>query len=164
MPALSTPHRWIDRCAASASLVCALHCALVPLLFVTLPVLTLALRSFSHPLHDIAQAMILTHAFERWFVPAALLLAAISLSIGWWRHRNWRPMRWLALGGGLLILGSYSGLGRQPLMHALLLGGGGLCVALAHFSNLRARPAVLTCAALGCMHAGEHVAIASRSA
>lgn len=113
----------IDRFGAVASFLCAVHCALLPLVFGVLPAFGLAFLA--------------DHAFERAFVSFAIVLATISLYFGLRRHGSYRAF-WLLLPGiallitGLLIADDHAGIG-----HAVLVSIGGALVALSHLVNLR---------------------------
>ncbi len=114
-------HR-VDRFGAAASALCALHCALLPLVLAFLPALGLGFLA--------------DHRLERGFVVFASLLALASLLTGYRRHQRFRAFALLVPGIALLIAGvTLEQLG--SLAHALLVASGGGLVALAHFVNLR---------------------------
>lgn len=115
---------WLDRLGATGSLLCAIHCAALPLLLATLP--------------SLGVAVWLGDGFERVFVVFATGVGVFSLAWGWWRHRQRRAL--LALLPGLLLL--WAGLLFQPLHesvwpHALVMGFGGALVGVAHLLNLQ---------------------------
>lgn len=120
---LSAFDRFVDRFGAAASFLCAVHCALLPLVFGVLPAFGLAFLA--------------DHAFERLFVSFAIVLATISLYFGLRRHGSYRAF-WLLIPGiallvfGLLIADDHSG-----ITHAVLVSIGGALVALSHLVNLR---------------------------
>ena len=127
----------LDRFGALAAMICALHCALVPLALAAIPALTLALYQFNSPLHDVAQWMLLSHSFERIFAALSLSLCAMSLLIGWRRHGQlWAFLPW-SLALILLGLGTLTSLAFVPIWHALFLVSGGTAVGVAHLLNLR---------------------------
>jgi hypothetical protein len=115
--------RFADRFGATASLLCALHCAVLPLVIAALPALGLGFLA--------------NHAFERVFIACASVLALASLALGFRRHRRFRAFWFLVPGVVLLLLGIVIDIDGQPLGHALLVSLGGTLVALSHLTNLR---------------------------
>ena len=114
----------LDRFGAYGSLVCAAHCALLPVAIALLPSLGLA---------SLAGDM-----FELGFVVFATLLGLFSVVWGYRRHRAVRALGLLI--PGLVLL--WSGILFRPLheslvWHALAMTLGGTLVALAHLANLR---------------------------
>lgn len=117
-------HRLIDRFGATGSLVCALHCALLPLVIAALPSLGLAVW--------------LSDGFERGFVLFASLLGVFSLVWGWRRHRAIRALGLLLPGLAVLWAGVlYAPLHHAVVPHAVAMTLGGTLVGLAHLMNLR---------------------------
>lgn len=114
----------LDRIGASGSLVCALHCALLPLVIAALPSLGVAIW--------------LGDGFEQGFVLFATLLGLFSLVSGYRRHRAVRALGLLLPGLAALWLGMlYAPLHHALLPHAIVMTFGGTLVGLAHLSNLR---------------------------
>lgn len=113
----------IDRFGAFASFLCAVHCALLPLVFGVLPALGLAFLA--------------DHAFERAFVGFAIVLASISLLFGLRKHGSYRAFWFLLPGIGLLILGMLIGDTHANRWHALVVSIGGTLIALSHVVNMR---------------------------
>ena len=116
-------HGLLDRIGATGAFVCALHCALVPLLVALLPALGISL--------------LLSPGFEFGFV---LFASLFGLAVLAWSYRRHRTMRALALlVPGLLVL--WVGVLYPPLhesvVHAVVMTFGGTLVALAHLANLR---------------------------
>ena len=118
--------RWwhvADRLGATASFLCAIHCALLPFVLALLPVLGLTFLA--------------SHRFEEGFVLFACLLASFALGTGYRRHRS--PLA-IALGVPgllLLLLGVTLLHSNSLLVHSVLVTIGGLLVASSHFLNLR---------------------------
>ncbi len=112
-----------DRVGFAASFLCAVHCALVPVLLAVVPAFGLKLGGWI----DIDQA----------FVVFATLLGATTLTLGWRRHRTYRA--WALLVPGLLLvwLGTFTSLHDHGLRHAAVMVAGGLLLAGAHLLNLR---------------------------
>ena len=114
----------IDRLGATGSLVCAVHCALLPLLIAALPSLGVALW--------------LGDGFERGFVLFASLLGVFSLVWGYRRHRAVRALGLLLPGLAALWLAVlYAPLHQALVPHAIAMTLGGTLVGLAHVVNLR---------------------------
>ncbi|TCV94736.1 MerC mercury resistance protein [Luteibacter rhizovicinus] len=122
----STPRRWwhaADRLGATASFLCALHCAALPFVLALLPVIGLGFLA--------------DHRFEAAFVGFACVLATFVLLAGYRRHRRRLPLALVAPGLMLLILGVTFLHGNSLIVHSVLVTCGGLLVASAHFVNLR---------------------------
>src|SRR3954468_15112618 len=118
------PHPLLDRLGATGSLVCAIHCAILPLLIVMLPSLGIATW--------------LGDGFERGFVTFATLLGLFTLAWGYRRHRVVRALGLLVPGLAALWLGVlYAPLHHALLPHAITMTIGGTLVGTAHLANLR---------------------------
>jgi hypothetical protein len=128
MDPVQTPHHsrlwhFADRLGATASFLCAIHCALLPFVLALLPILGLGFLA--------------DHAFERGFVLCACVLASAALISGYRRHHRPLPL-WLALPGlSLLVLGVTYAENYSIVLHSVMVTCGGLLVASAHFTNLR---------------------------
>lgn len=114
--------RFTDRFGATASFLCAIHCALLPFVLALLPAMGLAFLA--------------SHTFERVFVVFAVLLALASLITGWRRHQRFHAL-WILLPGIVLLSVGIVHVAGTGLMHTVLLGLGGALVATAHVVNLR---------------------------
>ena len=113
-----------DRVGATASLICALHCAALPFVFAALPTLGLGFLA--------------DHLFERIFIACASALALTVLLHAYRRHRDAHALMLLVPGLALLWIGGFLVDGHDTVgLHALLVVLGGSCVALAHLTNLR---------------------------
>ena len=120
----STLSQVADRVGATASFLCALHCAALPFILALLPAMGLAFLA--------------DHAFEHWFIAFASVLALTMLIRGYRRHRAPQALYLLAPGLVLLWLGGFVfDLETFGFFHATLVFLGGSCVALAHVVNLR---------------------------
>jgi hypothetical protein len=114
----------LDRFGATGSLLCAIHCALLPLVIALLPSLGIATW--------------LGENFERGFVIFATGLGAFSLVWGYRRHRAIRALGLLVPGLAALWAGVlYAPLHHAVLPHAIAMTFGGTLVGLAHLANLR---------------------------
>lgn len=111
-----------DQFGAIAGVLCALHCALLPLVVGLLP--SLGLEFFG------------SHAFDLWMVCFLGVFALIVISLGYAIDRARQV--WSLILAGLLVMG----IGLIPdlpqWLHALLLAIGGMSVALGHWLNRRA--------------------------
>lgn len=118
------PPSLLDRLGATGSLLCAIHCALLPALIALLPALGIAAW--------------LDDGFERGFVTFATLLGLFTIVWGYRRHRAVRAL-WLLLPGlAALWLGTgYEPLHHSTVAHAITMTLGGTLVGLAHLANLR---------------------------
>jgi hypothetical protein len=116
--------RWVDSLGMSGAALCAVHCALLPVALVLLPVL--GLGWWNSP------------AFERGFVLSATLLASASLWHGYRHHRAYHAFLWLVPGLLLLWAGiQIEALHHPVFAHAVTMSLGGSLVALAHLANMR---------------------------
>ena len=115
--------RKADRLGFAASFLCALHCALWPLLLALAPAFGLELGGWI----DVDQA----------FVVFATLLGVSTLALGWRRHRGFHAWMLLIPGLALVWLGAFSPLHNHSLTHAAVMVAGGVLLALAHLVNLR---------------------------
>ncbi|MDQ1119846.1 MULTISPECIES: MerC domain-containing protein [Pseudoxanthomonas] len=122
---MSSPFRsWLDRIGATGSLVCAVHCAVLPLLIALLPALGLSAW--------------LGEGFERIFVVFASLLGVFSLAAGYRRHRVLRALGVLLVGLAVLwVAVLYPPLHHSLVPHAVAMTFGGTLVGVAHLVNLR---------------------------
>ena len=112
-----------DRVGFAASFLCAVHCALLPLVLALAPSLGLSLGGWV----DIDQAVTVF----------ATLLGCTTLAIGWRRHRAFRAWMLLLPGLALVWTGAFSAFHDHGLLHAGLMTAGGLMIAGAHLLNLR---------------------------
>ena len=112
-----------DRLGIAGSLLCAVHCALMPLMLSVLPALGVGLTG--------------TVDWDQTFVVFATLLGVATLSLGYRRHRAHHA--WMLLLPGLVMvwLGSFTSLHDHSSGHAVMMTCGGLMIAAAHFINLR---------------------------
>ena len=114
----------LDRFGATASLLCALHCALLPVAIALIP--------------SLGVAALLGGRVEEAFVVFASCVGLFSLVLGYRRHRAVRAL-WLLLPGlaALWIGVLYQPLHHEAVPHAVAMTFGGTLVGLAHLANLR---------------------------
>lgn len=117
-------HRLLDRFGATGSMICAVHCALTPVLLAAIPSLGLSIW--------------LGDSIERGFVVFVTVVGLFSLMWGYRRHRAFRALTLLLLGLALLWAGLlYAPLHESVVPHAVVMTLGGAFVGLAHIVNLR---------------------------
>lgn len=105
-------------------MLCAIHCALLPVVIAVLPTLGIAVW--------------LGDDFERGFVVFASLLGLFTLIQGYRRHRAVRALGMLVPGLAALWFGiGYEPLHHAVVPHAVIMTFGGTLVGLAHLANLR---------------------------
>lgn len=123
MPPSGSSLRSADRVGFAASLLCAVHCALLPVLLALVPALGLKFGGWTD--------------FDQAFVVFASLLGATTLTLGYRRHRAFHA--WVLLVPGLLLVwgASFTPLHRHGLAHTGMMMLGGLALAGAHLVNLR---------------------------
>lgn len=113
-----------DQLGATGSLLCALHCALLPLLVAALP--------------SLGVAMWLSDGFEAIFVTFVTAFGLAVLLWGYRRHRAVRALGLLLPGLAALWIGVlYPPLHHAAVPHAVAMTFGGTLVGLAHLANLR---------------------------
>ena len=118
------PAPLLDRLGATGSLLCAVHCAVLPLLIALLP--------------SLGVAAWLGREFEEAFVAFASLLGLFTLAWGYRLHRAVRALGLLVPGLAALWLGvMFDPLHDALLPHAVVMTLGGTLVGLAHLANLR---------------------------
>ena len=115
--------RLADRFGATASFLCAVHCAALPLVIAALPALGLSFLA--------------NHRFERGFIAFASVLALTTLVVGFRRHRQFRAFWFLAPGILFLCAGIIVDFEQSATAHAVLVAIGGTLVAISHLTNLR---------------------------
>jgi hypothetical protein len=112
-----------DRFGATASFLCAVHCALLPLVIAALPAIGLGVLA--------------NHAYERAFIAFASVLALTTFIVGFRRHRRFRAFWFLGPGILLLASGIVVDFEESAMLHAVLVAMGGTLVAVSHLTNLR---------------------------
>lgn len=112
-----------DRVGFAASLLCAVHCAALPLVLAVLPALGLGVGGWID--------------FDQAFVVFATLLGATTLTMGWRRHRAFHAWLLLVPGLALVWVGAFTRLHDHSMTHVAVMTAGGLLLAAAHLVNLR---------------------------
>jgi len=110
-----------DNIGMTASLLCAVHCAVVPLLITSLPLLGLGF--LANPW------------FEWSMITFALCIGVYAISLSYFRvHRRLLPTLLLLLGFAIIITGHIF---ITSWREAIVVPIGGLLIATAHFVNYR---------------------------
>lgn len=107
-----------DKLGMSASVACAIHCALLPIVLTLLPIV--GLEFLANP------------ALELSMIILSLGLACIALSSAYKKHRKALPFVILMVGFAFIALGHLI-----EGMESYLIPLGGLLIAVAHFINLK---------------------------
>ena len=117
-------HRWIDRLGASGSLICAVHCALLPIAIAALPGLGVGLFA--------------SRTIEVGFVVVATCLALFSMLLSYKRHGHVRALWLLVPGVAVLWAGVLVPVIHDHLLrHAVVMTLGGVLIGLGHLLTLR---------------------------
>ena len=117
-------HALLDRIGATGSLLCAIHCALLPAAIALLP--------------SLGVSAALGTGFEQVFVLFATLFGLAVLAWSYSRHRALRALGLLLPGLAVLWVGVlYAPLHHSQVPHAVAMTFGGTLVGLAHLANLR---------------------------
>jgi hypothetical protein len=111
----------LDRIGMTASTLCAIHCAAVPLLITSLPLLGLGF---------------LANPWVEWsMIILALIIGTSSIGMSYFRvHHNLLPIGMLLTGFLIIILGHAFITGWRE---AVVVPAGGLLIAFAHFVNYK---------------------------
>ena len=129
MVAIPPPKPWTfsrvaDSVGSVGAMLCAAHCALLPLVIAALPALGISVFAST--------------SVEWGFVTFATILALTSLWQGYRKHRVYRALAFLVPGllavwAGVLI----PNLHHSVVPHAVVMSVGGTLIAVAHVINLR---------------------------
>lgn len=121
----------LDKAGATASLLCALHCALMPLAITLLPLVGLAFLA--------------DERVEWVLVALSAVVGITSLCLGYREHRSRQALALLAVGLGLLALGRIAEERELRPWGVPLVVVGGLTIAGSHFLNRRLCASCRTC-------------------
>ena len=114
----------VDRFGALWSMLCAVHCAVLPLVLVLAP--------------GFALGVWWDDQVERITVILVSLVASASLGLGFVRHRGWTALALMT--PGLLLMWAallLPAVHHSVPAHAAAMATGGVLVAMAHLANLR---------------------------
>jgi MerC mercury resistance protein len=132
---------WLKRAwlylSGGLSFACAVHCALVPLIFVLAPSLKMALFSVRDPNHQIAIWLMQSVRFELPLVLLGLALTATALvSSSFSKYFDARVWSLFAIGSAFTVVGAFSS-NKSPATHGLLMVVGGVFLVAASVRNAR---------------------------
>ena len=113
----------LDAAGATASLLCAIHCAAMPLVITLLPLIGLSFLA--------------DERVEWGLLALSALLGVSSLCLGYRKHRRRHALSVLALGLTLLVGGRLCEEREIGKFGLLLVVAGGITVASSHFLNRR---------------------------
>jgi hypothetical protein len=117
------PKGLLDRLGATGSMLCAVHCAALPLVLALAPAIG---AGFASP------------TFEIGFIAFASVLGLTSLVLGYRRHRVGRALLFLVPGIALLWAAVLiEQIHHNLIAHAVAMASGGTLIAIAHVLNLR---------------------------
>ncbi|MEO7718801.1 MAG: MerC domain-containing protein [Capsulimonas sp.] len=111
----------LDKAGATASLACAVHCALMPIVITLLPLL--------------ARDFFADNRLEWAMLGLSALLGSSSLCLGYREHRKRRALLILSLGLTALVMGRILEERRFETAGVVGVVMGGFAVAAAHFVN-----------------------------
>lgn len=111
----------LDSFGFFASFLCALHCALLPVLLVLLPFAS--------------RQLLMGHAVELLLLGLSFMMACVSLVQSYHKHRR-RQVLILMFGGFVLVILGLTLMHTQA-MEVVLTSTGGLIVALGHYLSWR---------------------------
>jgi hypothetical protein len=115
---------FLDKFGTTSSIVCAAHCALLPIVISVLPAIGLSALAW--------------RGFEWAFVCFATLLGVFSLWLGYKRHRVYRALLFLVPGLLLVWMGVlWPEIHNNLFKHTVFMSVGGTLIAVAHLINLR---------------------------
>lgn len=111
----------IDKIGMFSSAACALHCIFLPLLITILPFF--------------GMSFLVDEIFEIIMLAISLILAILSLCLGYKTHRNKKMFFVFSLGVSLLLLGRFAHENHWGTTSLIILFFGGLTVSCSHFIN-----------------------------
>lgn len=119
----------LDNIGMTASTLCAIHCAIVPLVFTSLPLVGLGF---------------LANPWVEWgMIILAFIIGVSSISLSYFRtHRRLMPLGLLVLGFVIIITGHLFITG---WIEGIVVPLGGLTIAAAHFVNYKYAGVCKTC-------------------
>ena len=117
----------LDKIGFISSLICAIHCSIMPLLILVLPIFSLS--------------MIVNEMFEWIFLAFSLLIGLFNLCFGYKKHKSYKALIVLTIGLILIVIGRcmHYHVQNQHGFHFdfynLMLIFGGVLVAISHKIN-----------------------------
>jgi len=126
----SRRQKLLDGFAVTASLLCLVHCLLLPVLLIALPVL--------------ATMLALPEAFHAAAFAVAVPTSILAMTSGRYRHQRQWPAILAGMGLALLGIGAFAI--DSELSERVVTSIGAVTLAVAHILNWRARPTCATTA------------------
>jgi len=110
----------LDALGIGASLICAVHCAVLPVLVTLLPLLGLRMQG--------------NDKLEHALLAGTFIIGCVALLRGYFRqHHRLQPLLWFLAGFAGLLLGHYS---VPPAWQPVVIAAGAICIIIAHIRNL----------------------------
>ena len=134
----------LDKAGMIASLTCALHCMVMPLIVTLLPIFGLS--------------MLATEEFEWLLLMISAVLGVISLCFGFKKHKSLKAFSFLGIGLTLLVIGRLAHEHVQNIqilkvdIYLIFLVIGAILVAISHWANNRLCKTCRPCHDSGCTH------------
>ena len=134
----------LDKAGMIASITCAIHCMVMPLVVTLLPIFGLSLFA--------------TEEFEWMLLMVSAMLGVTSLCFGFRKHKSFRAFSFLGIGLTFLVIGR---LAHEHVSHfrvftfdiyLLFLVAGAILVAFSHWLNNKLCKSCLPCHSSGCEH------------
>jgi hypothetical protein len=134
----------LDKAGMVASITCAVHCMIMPLVITLLPIFGLSLFA--------------TEEFEWILLMISAMLGITSLCFGFRKHKSFKAFSFLGIGLTFLVIGR---LAHEHVSHfrvftfdiyLLFLVAGAILVALSHWLNNKLCKSCLPCHSSGCEH------------
>ncbi|NCD71066.1 MerC domain-containing protein [Mucilaginibacter agri] len=113
-------HNKMDKLGMGVSIACAIHCALLPVIITTLPLLGIGFLANSY--------------FETSIIITSLIIGYASLTKSFCKHNRTTPLVIITIGFGIIFIGKFLADHSQEW---LFLALGGLIIASAHYYNSR---------------------------
>ena len=117
----------LDKIGMFSSLICAIHCTILPIVLILFPVFSVSLLTH--------------HTFEWVMLILTLILGLSSLCFGYKKHRSLKALSLLSVGIFLLLIGKLS---HEHYLHNnkfefdiynAILGLGGILISASHWLN-----------------------------
>lgn len=134
----------LDKAGMIASITCAIHCMIMPLVITLLPIFGLSLFA--------------TEEFEWILLMISAMLGITSLCFGFRKHKSYKAFSFLGIGLTFLVIGR---LAHEHVSHfrtlafdiyLLFLVAGAILVALSHWLNNKLCKSCPPCHSSGCEH------------
>ena len=134
----------LDKAGMVASITCAVHCMIMPLIITLLPIFGLSLFA--------------TEEFEWFLLMISAILGMVSLCFGFKKHKSYRAFSFLGIGLTLIVIGRLMHEHVNHLkvfvfdLYLVFLVVGAVSVALSHWLNNKLCNSCNSCHKSGCSH------------